>query len=247
MCSRTNTLIWNKDDWTDFPSCCVRKSFDAVFADVNAFYSLLKIVRVAMDSNFLQIKDMRPGLKNINVIFIVLDVGHATVTKENREVRTFKVADQTACINASVWDEAGQLLVPGDIVKLTKGYVSIWRNCLTLYTSKGGDLQKIGEFCMVFNEQLNMSEPNSQLTQLPPMGGPPNNVPLNNGTNNGAGRIGPPLAPTTTPSVIHNNIASSANKPSTNQNRSTGNGPQDNQKRSRGSRGAQHRSRHRNN
>ena len=78
----------------------------------------------------------------------------------------FQVADQTACINASVWDEAGQLLTPGDIVRMSKGYVSLWRNCLTLYASKLSELQKIGDFCMVFNEQLNMSEPKP--SSLPP-------------------------------------------------------------------------------
>lgn len=111
----------------------------------------------------VQIKDIRPGLKNLNVVFIVLEVGHPTITKENREVRSCKVADATACINVSIWDEPGQHLVPGDIVKLTRGYASVFRDSLTLYTGKTGDLQKIGEFCMVFNEQLNMSEPNPAL------------------------------------------------------------------------------------
>lgn len=111
----------------------------------------------------VQIKDIRPGLKNLNVVFIVLEVGHPTITKENREVRSCKVADQTACINVSIWDEPGQHLVPGDIVKLTRGYAAVFRDSLTLYTGKTGDLQKVGEFCMVFNEQLNMSEPNPAL------------------------------------------------------------------------------------
>lgn len=111
----------------------------------------------------VQIKDIRPGLKNLNVVFIVLEVGHPTITKENREVRSCKVADQTASINVSIWDEPGQHLVPGDIVKLTRGYAAVFRDSLTLYTGKTGDLQKVGEFCMVFNEQLNMSEPNPAL------------------------------------------------------------------------------------
>ena len=133
------------------------------------------------------IKDIRPGQKNINVIFIVLEVGHATITKDNREVRTFKVADATACMNVSIWDEPGTLLVPGDIVRLTKGYASIWRQCLTLYSGKNGDIQKIGEFCMVINEQLNMSEPNPALAQqiLNQGGsGPPGSI-ANSITNNG--------------------------------------------------------------
>lgn len=134
----------------------------------------------------LPIKEIRAGLKNITVIFIVLEVSPATHTKENREVRTFKVADQTACINVSVWDEPGRLLVAGDIVRMTKGYANIWRQSLTLYPGKNGDIHKIGEFTMNFNEQINMSEPNPALTNEMNQ----RNVLLNNGTvnnNNGNG------------------------------------------------------------
>lgn len=49
-------------------------------------------------SDCMAIKDIRPNLKNINVVFIILEVGAPTVTKENRTVRTFKVADPTACM-----------------------------------------------------------------------------------------------------------------------------------------------------
>lgn len=165
-----------------------------------------------MENNQMLIKDLRPGLKNITVVFIVLEVSHPTLTKENREVRTFKVADQSACINASVWDEAGQLLAPGDIVRLTKGYASLWRNCLTLYTSKLGEIQKIGDFCMVFNEQLNMSEPNQLFSMVPSSTSQPNNTPLNNGTNNGAGRIVPPQNAN---ALVLNHISGPAKPPTT--------------------------------
>lgn len=167
----------------------------------------------------IPIKDIRPNLKNINVVFIVLEVGQATVTKENRVVRTFKVADPTACINVSVWDEPGNLLVPGDIVRLTKGYASIWRHCLTLYSGKNGDIFKVGDFCMNFNEQLNMSDPNPNLTQMNAINQPTTGPILNNGTvsNNGNGNNRPLLvppsipvgAPTPVTSSITNNSAPS--------------------------------------
>lgn len=138
-------------------------------------------------TELIAIKDIRPGLKNLNVIFIILEVGHPTVTKENREVRTCKVADATASINVSIWDEPGKLIAPGDIVCLTKGYASVWRNCLTLYSGKNGDIQKIGEFCMVFNEQVNMSEPNSSLvTQLINQSNSSANNSNSSGNNNGS-------------------------------------------------------------
>lgn len=161
--------------------------------------------RIQHYNDCIPIKDIRPNLKNINVIFIILEVGSATVTKENRVVRTFKVGDPTACINVSVWDEPGNLLAPGDIVRLTKGYASIWRHCLTLYSGKNGDIIKIGDFCFNFNEHLNMSDPNMAPMQpgtFPSMPlGQKNQVTANNGApsnNNGNSVI---LSVTTTPSA----------------------------------------------
>ncbi|XP_055843270.1 SOSS complex subunit B homolog [Episyrphus balteatus] len=154
----------------------------------------------------IAIKDIKPGLKNINVIFIVLEIGTATVTKENREVRNFKVGDPTACINVSIWDEPGKLIQPGDIVKLTKGYASIWRHCLTLYSGKNGDILKMGEFCLTFNEQLNMSEP--KRPEMPMVLNPQMAIPgpglL---SNNGAANNGNPIVqnrPLTVPSTAPN-------------------------------------------
>ncbi|XP_071991180.1 SOSS complex subunit B1 [Engystomops pustulosus] len=108
------------------------------------------------------VKDVKPGLKNLNVIFIVLETGRVTKTKDGHEVRTCKVADKTGSINISVWDDVGNLIQPGDIIRLTKGYASVFKGSLTLYTGRGGDLQKIGEFCMVYSEVPNFSEPNPE-------------------------------------------------------------------------------------
>eukprot|EP00063_Salmo_salar_P031743 XP_014006578.1 PREDICTED: uncharacterized protein LOC106574968 [Salmo salar] len=74
-----------------------------------------------------------------------------------------QVADKSGCITLSVWDEVGGLIQPGDILRLTRGYASLWKGCLTLYTGRGGDLQKIGDFCMVFSEVPNFSEPNPEV------------------------------------------------------------------------------------
>uniref|UniRef100_A0A3B5MEH1 SOSS complex subunit B2 n=1 Tax=Xiphophorus couchianus TaxID=32473 RepID=A0A3B5MEH1_9TELE len=109
------------------------------------------------------IKDVKPGSKNLNIVFIVLEIGRVTKTKDGHEVRSCKVADKSGSIAISVWDELGSLIQPGDIIKLTRGYASIWKGCLTLYTGRGGDLQKIGEFCMVYSEVPNFSEPNPEM------------------------------------------------------------------------------------
>lgn len=110
-----------------------------------------------------------------------------------------KVADSTASINVSVWDEPGKLLNPGDIVKITKGYANVWRQCLTLYSGKNGDILKIGEFCFAFNEQINMSEPNPNLVNnsLNLINGVSNNgtTPNNRSTNQANLNVSPPAVP----------------------------------------------------
>ncbi|XP_062302843.1 SOSS complex subunit B2-like isoform X1 [Osmerus eperlanus] len=114
------------------------------------------------ESLFL-IKDIKPGLKNINTIFIVLEIGRVSKTKDGHEVRSCKVADKTGCVSMSVWDAVGGLIQPGDVLRLTRGYAALWQGCLTVYTGRGGDLQKIGEFCMIFSEVPNFSEPNREV------------------------------------------------------------------------------------
>lgn len=136
--------------------------------------------------DFIAIKDIRDGMKNINVMFIVLEVTAQTKTKENREVFSFKVADQTAMINCSIWDDPGKLLAAGDIVRLMKCYASMFRGCLTLYSGKSGELSRIGDFCMVFNEEVRMSEREVPAMKQNPV--VPQILPtMNNGTN-GNGR-----------------------------------------------------------
>ncbi|XP_010896363.1 SOSS complex subunit B2 isoform X4 [Esox lucius] len=117
----------------------------------------------AINEGLFLIKDVKPGSKNLNIVFIVLEIGRVTKTKDGHEVRSCKVADKSGSIAISVWDELGSLIQPGDIIRLTRGYASIWKGCLTLYTGRGGDLQKIGEFCMVYSEVPNFSEPNPDL------------------------------------------------------------------------------------
>lgn len=136
-------------------------------------------------NDFILIKDIRSGMKNINVVFIVLEVTASTKTKESREVYSFKVADGTASINCSIWDEPGRLLQPGDIVRMMKCYASMWRGCLTLYSGKtgyGSEISRIGDFCMVFNETHNMSEPQPVTTSQPPI------ISSNTNGTNGNGR-----------------------------------------------------------
>ncbi|XP_020339187.1 SOSS complex subunit B1 isoform X2 [Oncorhynchus kisutch] len=171
------------------------------------------------------VKDIKPGLKNLNVIFIVLETGRVTKTKDGHEVRTCKVADKTGSISISVWDEVGGLIQTGDIIRLTKGYASVFKGCLTLYTGRGGELLKIGEFCMVYSEVPNFSEPNPEYSNMDQMknktvlsdqGNILNNNSAGNDTTNGNGVNSQGSGSSTTPPQggrAGSGVSSRANNP----------------------------------
>lgn len=120
---------------------------------------------LGQEMEFTFIRDLKVGIKNVALTFIALEVGRPSTTKEGHEIRTCRIADRSGTIHLSVWGEIGSFIQPGDICRLTKGYVSLYKCIPTLYVGKGGELVKTGEFCFIFNETHNVSEqiaPNQQ-------------------------------------------------------------------------------------
>ncbi|OAF69107.1 Nucleic acid-binding protein 1 [Intoshia linei] len=122
------------------------------------------------EDEYMCISDIREGMKTINVIFIILQIGRhlcdhvrlfldsRITTKEHDTVTTALISDATGSINISLWNEMGIAIKAGDICRLIKGYAAFFKNCLILYTGrKEGRVTKISEFCMVFSEQPNLS------------------------------------------------------------------------------------------
>jgi hypothetical protein len=48
------------------------------------------------------IRNLKPGMKDLSIMSIVLDIGRPTKTKEGHEVRSVKIADKTGSMNLSV-------------------------------------------------------------------------------------------------------------------------------------------------
>lgn len=93
----------------------------------------------AREGVFAKVGELRPGMKNVTVIFIVLDKAPPTKTKDEHMLAHARVADQTGCIHLSLWDMLGEQLQPGDIIRLTGGYgaevhLSNTRLFLSLFT-----------------------------------------------------------------------------------------------------------------
>ena len=70
-----------------------------------------------------KIADMKPGMKNLNCTFIVLQRGATTKTKEGNTIIQYLVADSSGSIQASFWDEKAEALQLGDIFRMRGAYV----------------------------------------------------------------------------------------------------------------------------
>lgn len=81
-----------------------------------------------------------------------------------------------------------------------KCYANTFRGALTLYSGKSGEVSRMGDFCMTFNEQLNMSEP------IVANRNPSQALPVNNGTNgNGRSNSATPQTSSVPPTATANN------------------------------------------
>ncbi|TPP63397.1 SOSS complex subunit B1 [Fasciola gigantica] len=108
------------------------------------------------------LKDLKPNMKRVSCVFIVLELGPTTRTKDGNEVRTAKVADRTGTINLSVWNENSALIAPCDVLQLIQGNTTVRGGCLTLNVGRFGQLVKIGEFCFPFTETPDLSAFNEE-------------------------------------------------------------------------------------
>ncbi|KAA0193591.1 SOSS complex subunit B1, partial [Fasciolopsis buskii] len=95
------------------------------------------------------LKDLKPNMKRVSCMFIVLELGPTTRTKDGNEVRTAKVADRTGTINLSVWNENSSLIAPCDVIQLLQGNTTVRGGCLTLNVGRFGQLIKIGEYVTI--------------------------------------------------------------------------------------------------
>jgi ssDNA-binding replication factor A large subunit len=76
---------------------------------------------------------MRPGMKNLTCTFIALQRGATSKTKDGNTVVQYLVADSSGSIQASLWDEKGEALQPGEIFRIKGGFVSLFQSPFSLF------------------------------------------------------------------------------------------------------------------
>ncbi|MFX0125128.1 MAG: hypothetical protein ACFFAE_15965 [Candidatus Hodarchaeota archaeon] len=105
------------------------------------------------ETHDIKIGDVKPLEKRLNVVFQVTDVGEEReINKrsgETHRVCDFTVADDTASITLTLWNEDIDSIQVGNVYKLSNGFANVFQNSLRLSKGKFGE---IGEDSTVFDE-----------------------------------------------------------------------------------------------
>jgi len=120
------------------------------FANTSNEYNLTTNKRVA---------EIKPGDKNLDIRIMILAQISKNTLKNEQKIRQFLVADSSGSIYCNFFDEVGENMNEGDVIFLKNAYASVFKNNLILYANKPGygQVVKLGEYFMTFNEIPNLS------------------------------------------------------------------------------------------
>lgn len=110
----------------------------------------------------VKIKDLTPQSKRVDVLAKVLDVSEAKEIPgkfgNSRKVAEATIADETAAIILSLWDNQIGSIVKDDVVEIKNGYVSLVRGHMRINVGKYGQLTKSDKGLDGTSTELNMSD-----------------------------------------------------------------------------------------
>lgn len=113
------------------------------------------------ETHDVQIVDVKPLDKRLNVVFQVTDIGEEReISKrsgETHRVCDFTVADKTASITLTLWNEDIDALEVGKVYKLSNGFANVFQNSLRLSKGKFGSIAEDSTVFEKINEDNNRS------------------------------------------------------------------------------------------
>ncbi|KAI6175847.1 SOSS complex subunit B1 [Aphelenchoides bicaudatus] len=114
------------------------------------------------DGPTIKIKELKPGVKNLNLSFIIVSKGQIKQVTNGSRVCNFQVADETGSVNLSLWNDAADFFVPGDICSLKSGSTSVHKGVMSLTLGRHSEILKTGRIVYDFSIKPDMSAYNSE-------------------------------------------------------------------------------------
>lgn len=119
-----------------------------------------------MDTEIEDVKlsDVRPYQNRFRVVFKVIEktdereVGNKNSPGETHRLSNIMVADDSASIVLTAWDDDIDLLEPGRYYSLANGYVNIFRDSMRLARGRYGDFAEVEDAEFEANTENNRSD-----------------------------------------------------------------------------------------
>ena len=120
-----------------------------------------------MSEDFISISQLNMKNKSVMTIFKVIELieePKEVISKRSQEINkvaVFKIADETGCINLTVWNEIIEQMVIEQSFKLINGFCSIFKQHLTLNIGKEGKFEPLNPDEKIISEtnlENNLSE-----------------------------------------------------------------------------------------
>jgi len=111
---------------------------------------------------FVKVSDLSPRSRRVNLKVKVIEKGDVREVTSSRDGSSHRVAeatvgDETGTILMTLWDKHIDDISVGDILKISNGYVSLFRGTMRLNVGRYGTFEKIDEEDFEVNEENNMS------------------------------------------------------------------------------------------
>eukprot|EP00474_Spongospora_subterranea_P001364 CRZ01822.1 hypothetical protein [Spongospora subterranea] len=88
---------------------------------------------------------------------IILEKNQVSETADGSRICQCLVADGSAAINLSLWDKQIDALEVADIITITGGTSSLYKDALSIHVRHPGSIARTGNFTKVFVETPNVS------------------------------------------------------------------------------------------
>jgi replication factor A1 len=118
--------------------------------------------RVSGEPVELKVKDLTPETKSVNVTVKVVAMGEPEAVPARgggvRHVTEAKVGDETAMVVMSLWENQGDGISEGSVLRIENGYVSLVRGHMRLNVGKYGRMRIADGTIDEVNAEENLSE-----------------------------------------------------------------------------------------
>lgn len=124
-----------------------------------------------MEKPVTKVKDLKPDLKQVNVLAKVVSVGEAKEIPSKfgspRRVSEVVVGDETGTVVLSLWQEQIGTVAKDEVIAVDNGYITLVKGKMRLNVGKYGHLTKSNEPVENVNTTLDMSEKEYEMERRP--------------------------------------------------------------------------------